>query len=172
MTGGWFINEDKVFKQQDVLDEKYLNNMEYYLNVCYPNGNFCGIGNTSSFSLENQETFYNIKWERGGYPDYDRPLDPTTGDGFFRISQLEKLSDYVVEGYPTKVFFTDEINTRISDLTTIIKSYVTTETAKFITGQRPLDEFDKYIEELKGIGVDEYLGYYADYYESYKANLG
>lgn len=70
------------------------------------------------------------------------------------------------------MFFTDEINTRISDLTTIIKSYVTTETAKFITGQRPLDEFDKYIEELKGIGVDEYLGYYADYYESYKANLG
>ena len=172
MTGGWFINEEKVFKQQDVLDEKYPNNWEYYLNVCYPNGNFAGIGNTSSFSLENQETFYNIKWERGGYPDYARPLDPTTGDGFFRISQLEKLSDYVVEGYPTKVFFTDEINTRISDLTTIIKSYVTTETAKFITGQRPLDDFDKYIEELKGIGVDEYLGYYADYYESYKANLG
>ena len=172
MVGGWFIDEEKIFKQQDVVDGKYPNNWEYYLNTCYPNGGFCAIGNTSSFSLENQETAYNIKWERAGYPNYARPLPLDTGDGWFRISQLEKLSDYVVEGYPTKVFLPDEINTRLSDLQTIIKTYATTETAKFITGQRPLDDFDKYIEELKGIGVEEYLGYYADYYESYKENLG
>ncbi|HBP39016.1 MAG TPA: hypothetical protein DD640_09820 [Clostridiales bacterium] len=172
MCGGWFIDKDKLFRQQDVLDGKYPNNWEYYLNECYPNGGFAGIGNTSGFSLENQETFYNIKWERGGYPEYARPLITTNGDNFFRISQLEKLSDYVTAGYPTKVFFDAETNNRISDLATVINSYVRAETAKFITGTRSLNEFDSYLTELENLGMSEYLKYYVDYYEAYKAKLG
>ncbi|MGI6690954.1 MAG: hypothetical protein ACOX63_09015 [Christensenellales bacterium] len=171
LCGGWFIDDEKIFRQQDVLDGKYPNNWEYYLNECYPNGGFAALGNSSNFSLENQETGYNIRWERCGYPNYRRPLIADIGDNWFRISQLEKLSDYITEGYPTKVFFSDEINIRITDLGAVINSYVRNETAKFITGARPLEEFDHYMDELKKLGLEEYLGYYIDYYEAYKANL-
>ena len=101
-----------------------------------------------------------------------RPLVTTNGDNYFRISQLERLSDYVTDVYPTMVFFTEDINTRISDLKTVINSYVRAETAKFITGARPLDQFNDYLAELDSLGLQEYLGYYIDYYEAYKANMG
>jgi len=172
LCGGWYIDEDKMFRQQDVVDGKYSGNWDYYVNEVYPNGSFAALGNSSGFSLENQETFYNIKWERGGYPEYARPLVTENGDNYFRISQLERLSDYVVDVYPTMVFFTEDVNTRIGDLKTVIESYVRAETAKFITGSRPLDQFDDYLAELESLGLSEYLGYYVDYYESYKANLG
>ena len=172
LCGGWYIDEDKKFHQQDVDDGKYSGNWDYYINECYPNGGFAQLGNSSGFSLENQETHYSIKWERGGYPNYDRPLVTTNGDNYFRISQLERLSDYVTDVYPGLVFFPEDINTRIGDLKTVINSYVRAETAKFITGARPLDQFNDYLAELESLGLSEYIGYYAEYYEAYKANMG
>ena len=60
------------------------------------------------------------------------------------------------------VYFDEETAIQVQDLQTVIRNYVTTETAKFITGARSLDEFDAYLEELEAIGVDEYLQYYKD----------
>ena len=162
LCGGWYIDEDKQFHQQDVDDGKYVNNWDYYVNECYPNGNFASLGNASNASLENQETGYFIKWERAGYPEYVPPLLPTNGDNHYRFSMMARLYDYIAEGFPTKVFFTEEINARIGDLSTVINSYVRAETAKFITGARPLDQFNDYLAELESLGMSEYLGYYVD----------
>lgn len=171
LCGGWYVDENKKFHQKDVDDGKYANNWEYYLNECYPNGSFAGIGNRTDASLKNQEQLYSIKWEWAGYPNYVRPLDPNmNGDHHFRVTQLEKLTGYLTEGYPTKLFFLEETNIRLTDLSTVINSYVRAETAKFITGSRPIEEFDNYISELQGLGFSEFLGYYTDYYEAYKAN--
>ena len=90
------------------------------------------------------------------------------GDQNFRATQLEYQADYAREGYPGITYFTEEQNARISDLKTVIDSYIETETARFITGVRPLDEFDSYLEELEKLGLSEYLGFYEDYYSQIK----
>lgn len=63
-------------------------------------------------------------------------------------------------------FMTPDDAARFGDLKTVLNDYTKAETAKFIVGQRPLDELPKFQEELKGIGLDEYVElvnkYYAD----------
>ena len=39
----------------------------------------------------------------------------------------------------------------------------------FITGVRDLSEFDTYLEELKALDFDTYLGYYQEAYDAYLA---
>ena len=65
------------------------------------------------------------------------------------------------------VFFSQEVNNRIVDLRSVINSYVESETAKFVTGARPIseEEMNKYYEELDKLGYQEYLQYYVDYYQ-------
>lgn len=172
MCGGWYVDEDKVFKYKDVVDGLYGGSWDYIISEIVPSGGFNGVGNNTGSHIEDQETNYKYRWEWAGYPEYARPLDPTNGDGHFRITQMEKLADYVVGGYPTKVYFSEATNTRLGDLSSVINSYIRSETAKFITGTRSLDEFDAYLAELETLGFSECLGNYADYYKAYLANIG
>jgi hypothetical protein len=43
--------------------------------------------------------------------------------------------------------------------------------AKFITGARPLDEFDNYLQELDKLGFQEYQQYYVDAYAVYSGHM-
>ena len=43
---------------------------------------------------------------------------------------------------------------RYTDLKTVIKNYVNTETAKFVVGQRSLDELSDFFDELKNMGIE------------------
>ena len=80
---------------------------------------------------------------------------------------VEKIKPYYVDTYPNIVFFSQEVNNRIVDLRSVINSYVESETAKFVTGSRPIseEEMNKYYEELDKLGYQEYLQYYVDYYQ-------
>ena len=46
-----------------------------------------------------------------------------------------------------------------------IKDAVYAATAKFITGQRPLSEWDKYVSEIKGLGADQLVDTYNTAYQ-------
>ena len=46
--------------------------------------------------------------------------------------------------------------------------YPQTESAKFITGARSLDELDDYFDEIERLGALEYVEAYANYYSSTK----
>ena len=58
---------------------------------------------------------------------------------------------------------TDKIE-RITALETVINPYAQEQVALFITGQRSLDEVDKFVEELKSMGMDELLEIYKSAY--------
>ena len=60
---------------------------------------------------------------------------------------------------------------RYGDLKTVIKNYVDAETAKFVVGQRDLNELPKYFEELKELGIDEYIQLCRDAYSDYIETL-
>lgn len=56
---------------------------------------------------------------------------------------------------------------RYTDLKTVIKNYVNTETAKFVVGQRSLDELSDFFDELKNMGIEEYIEICKDVYADY-----
>lgn len=57
----------------------------------------------------------------------------------------------------------DEVNTYYGD----IKTYIEQNVLKFITGQRDLSEFDDYVADIEGMGIDKVTACYQDAYERY-----
>ncbi len=73
---------------------------------------------------------------------------------------------YLVDPLPTP-YMTGEQSIRYTDLRTVINDYVKAETAKFVVGQRPLEELDQFFEELKGMNSEEYLALCQEIYANY-----
>ena len=49
---------------------------------------------------------------------------------------------------------------------TAIDEYASQETAKFITGARPLEDLDSYFDEIERLGAAEYVQVYQEYYDA------
>lgn len=64
---------------------------------------------------------------------------------------------------------TTEEARELSRLLTQIETYADEMTFKFITGERALDEFDAFVEELKGLGVDRLCELYQAAYDRYQS---
>jgi hypothetical protein len=58
----------------------------------------------------------------------------------------------------------------MTDIGTAVKQWINQETAKFITGVRPLSEVDTFFNELKGFGVEEYIETYREAYKTFMEN--
>ena len=72
----------------------------------------------------------------------------------------------MVDGLPS-MYLDAESSAKYTDLYTVISNYVDTETAKFVVGQRPLEELDQFSEELKSMNIEEYQKLCHDYYADY-----
>lgn len=69
------------------------------------------------------------------------------------------------------VYLSAKDNQRAAELDTIINDYVTAESAKFIVGARPLEELDTYFEELKALGIEEYIEIYRNAWAGYVESI-
>lgn len=100
--------------------------------------------------------------------DYRRVWSYDSLDFRHYAGMVDQQKPYYTQGYPSNVFFDSETNERVVELASVIKPFVEAETAKFVTGARPLteEELDSYFTTLDAYGYQEYLQYYADYYEA------
>ena len=55
------------------------------------------------------------------------------------------------------LMYTDEEQEIVSTLATDLKIYAAENLAAFVTGYRSLDEWDKYVQEVQAIGLEDYL---------------
>ncbi|MBQ8189265.1 MAG: extracellular solute-binding protein [Lachnospiraceae bacterium] len=69
---------------------------------------------------------------------------------------------------PMYVYFNAETDEHLAELKVAIEEYATIEMAKFVTGERSLDELDDYFDTIDELGAAEYVQIYADYYASMK----
>ena len=53
-----------------------------------------------------------------------------------------------------------------NNLLIVVREYAAQESAKFVTGARPLDELNAYFDEIEKLGALEYVKIYQDYYSS------
>ncbi len=92
--------------------------------------------------------------------------DMTNPDAHYKAALEENMAPYCAPMYPPITFFTAEQTEQMTDLRSVINSYAESESAKFITGQRPLtdEELTKYFDGLDALGYQEYLQFYVDYY--------
>ncbi|MBE5772003.1 MAG: hypothetical protein E7336_11610 [Clostridiales bacterium] len=165
--GGWYMNEN--YSRCDVDRETYPE--KWTGAVQYLREQVAGF-NMGSLGLVAGEDWY--RQTMSGLPYVDKTetwaKDPMNAGFYYRTSAYEEYTPYLRTDISTISFFFDEDTTdRIIELEAVLKDKIENETAKFITGARPLSEFDAFQEELKKLGVEEYVGYYA---ESYAATQG
>lgn len=91
-------------------------------------------------------------------------------DRHWRVTQTAALSDYLTTIRLPDVMLSAEDVERANYLKTAIEDYVKSQTANFITGRRSLDEFDAYQEELKKLGIEEYISIYEAGYANFMTN--
>ena len=98
--------------------------------------------------------------------NYRRVWTPDSLDFRHYWSVVKSQKPYYVSPYPGNVFFPSNVVNRMTDLGSVINSYVESESAKFVTGVRALTdaELKIYFDNLDALGYQEYLKYYVDYY--------
>ena len=171
--GGWkSVNNNTIHIDVENNPEKWASSSEYVSNAVHMWSYFT-IGFTEDDGSYGDVAPSNYNFIQS--QDYSREaddlrLDPSiTENGFvhFMVGLADVTCQYIAEeNFPTKVYISAEETERANELKNALDLYATTETAKFITGQRSLDELDAYFDEMERLGAEEYVQIYKDYYES------
>ena len=119
------------------------------------------------------EEDFNYYMENIDYYAYDNAtFNVHSPEGQFRGSMYEWITPYEGSYFPGVTYFTVEQNEAITEYSSTIKTYGEGEIAKFITGARPIDEYEAFVAELEGMGLREWEQIYKDYYANYLATMG
>lgn len=112
-----------------------------------------------------------VPYAGGGNPAISKPA-------YFKGGEMEAVSSKAAENMkkytPKELWgpfsYTMEENDRISSLENDIMSYVNQMAPQFIQGKASLSQWDSYVEQIKKMGLDEYMKIYTAAYERYKKN--
>ena len=84
-------------------------------------------------------------------------------------AQTEWMKTNMAEHLLPTIYIAQEDSDRDSDIMAAVKTYVDEMTIKFISGREPIENFDKYLEQLKNLGLDEAIAHRQAAYERYKS---
>lgn len=88
-------------------------------------------------------------------------------DGWWNTQQAKVMEGKLTFVILPNVYMTAEQSEKVADLKALIENHIKAESAKFIAGVRPLSEFDAYMDELRALGIDEYVQLHKDAYAAY-----
>ena len=101
----------------------------------------------------------------------EAPVDPVygtlvEGDGTLGYERYKYLLEHDFDYVQEKVapIFDADTSVKLSDMYTLLEDHRAAEVAKFVTGVRPMEEWDDFKAELEDLGASEYQQIYADAY--------
>ena len=101
----------------------------------------------------------------GGNLTQERTFNLADPDMHYRATVYATNMPYVVQGFPNVFYLDDDMLIQLTDLQTVIQPYIWEQTALFITGRRPLNEFDDFQAELQTIGIDRLEAIFSEIWE-------
>ena len=166
MVGGYYIKDTGAYGVTDVDSGKFSNQYEYRMAVVSPLHN-SHVGNYGGSIDDDSLNFNNLMQKVAGAEIQPVEYDLTVGGDHGMASITENLLPYTVDQYPVNLYMDEDVSIRMTDLQTVIQNFVKSESAKFITGVRPLSEFEDYLKELNDIGYEKYTQICVDAYSAY-----
>ena len=92
------------------------------------------------------------------------------GDREWGFYQVWKIPGYRgLYDWPTGIVFSDEQTNELNDLRTDLTTYFTENYVSFLTGVKPLSEWDSFISDCKTFGLDKIVEIYQTEYDKYMA---
>ena len=102
--------------------------------------------------------------------DISRSYHYPGGEREWGFYQVWKIPGYRgLYDWPTGIVFSDEQTQKLSNLRTDMTTYFTENYVSFLTGVKPLSEWDSFISDMKSFGMDELLEIYQAAYDRYMA---
>ena len=96
-------------------------------------------------------------------PDANAVSDTTFQD-FLTAETEEKITPFAKVTFPL-LYLTTEESDKVRDAATDLKTYVEQMEAKFITGLEPISNWDKYVQTLESMGLEEYVSVHQQAYD-------
>lgn len=172
---GWYLNEDGKVTTKLVEDGTF-DSMELYARQYVRSWDEVGKPTLASFyvnelcGVDGDITEYKITDHITGEEIVGLKKDEYThddADGHWRLVSKDAVESFLTLIKLPQVYMTVEDALTVSELNTVLQEHVTSESAKFITGIRPISEIDKFFEELKSMGMEEYISLYKEAYSTY-----
>jgi len=169
LVDGWYYREDKTITTK-LVEEGTYSLMELYARD-YIRPHDCagfrvdpvtnGTGEIITYKDAVTGLDYNVI--------HDRTMTRSSNDEWWRLETIEKWTSYATSIRLPMAYLDSDTLAVIGDKATAVNQWVTQETAKFISGKRPLSDIDKFFDELKGFGVEEYIATYQAAYAGFMA---
>jgi len=126
------------------------------------------VNGKKQFILDDKGTPARNLYGIGTYGLY-QVVDPESNEALYteeNVIEARKAINYIEDrANPLHWLPLDEAETEIqSQLGNTIKTYVDEQLSKFMLGQRPLSEWDAYVQEVKALGVDDLVKMYENAY--------
>ena len=91
-------------------------------------------------------------------------LSDTTFQDFLTAETEEKITPFAKVTFPL-LYLTTEESDKVRDAATDLKTYVEQMEAKFITGLESISNWDKYVQTLESMGLEEYVSVHQQAYD-------
>lgn len=88
----------------------------------------------------------------------------------FSVNAAEEMKPYLSDEVWTEFTYTKEENKKLSALSADIEKYVNEMRDKFITGNASLEKWDDYVQNIKDMGLDDYMSIQQEAYNRFKDN--
>ena len=83
--------------------------------------------------------------------------DHTTAQGHWFLCNSAVSRPHITTVNLPTVYMSEDDALTAAEILSVVKNHIESETAKFVTGIRPLSELDAFHAELKAMGIEEYI---------------
>lgn len=102
--------------------------------------------------------------------DISRSYKYPGGDREWEFYQVWRIPGYRgLYDWPTGIVFNDEETEELNNLRTDMTTYFSENYISFLTGVKPLSEWDSFVQDMKTFGMDKLLEIYQKEYDAYIA---
>ena len=167
MLDGWYYDEKGAITTKMVEEGIYDEMITYCRQYVYPY-DYVGVRPViTNYGYGQTWTFKDAVTGEDVNTIVTEDITHEDNNGHWRLITQEMWNPHITTvGLPT-VYLDEETALRATELKTVIEKHIKAESAKFITGTRPLDEVDDYYKELEQLGVQEYIEIYQAAYSNY-----
>ncbi|MGI6634884.1 MAG: hypothetical protein ACOX7B_06895 [Christensenellales bacterium] len=156
----------------DVVKGDYESSLAYVYSIGL--GQWGAFGNRShSITDESYANMMQTLQHLQGTPDEEinrNELAYNHGDNYARICTKQRNThEYAINGYPHIVYYTEDQQATIDEISLILNDYIKSEVAKFITGATAVtqENFDQFVKDCNAYGAKELIAIYEDVYQNY-----
>lgn len=173
---GWHINKEGNDITTKLVENGTYENMGLYITQFVHSVDSVGILPLAKSEykriagIEVLDEPYVVKDVITGEDIVGKKKDPYTADtaaARWRTENSKASEPYVTAIRLPVTFMSEEDSLEAADKKIVLEEHIKAESAKFITGVRPLSEIDAFNEELKTMGIEDYINIYKEAYSSY-----